>query len=169
MHVFYQMIGFGALISLGLSYWQKKKERILLWQMAANFIFAAHYYLLGAQSGALCSFFQILVLALFLLRDRYGWSRAATAIPVAAVFVAIAVITYETPVSLLPIFASLTALLPFFQSNRRVIQLSGVVSALAWLIYVISVRSYSGIITESLLTVITASSLWKKEERSLSE
>ena len=48
MNVFYQLIGFGALIAMGLSYWQKDKRTILLWQVAANLIFAIHYTLLHA-------------------------------------------------------------------------------------------------------------------------
>ena len=43
----------------------------------------------------------------------------------------IAVVTYETPVTVLPIVASLAALLPFFQSNKRVIQAAGIVSGLS--------------------------------------
>lgn len=76
--------------------------------------------------------------------------------------VLIAVVTYETPVTVLPIVASLASLLPFFQSNKRVIQAAGIVSGLSWLVYVIAVRSYSGMVTESVLTIITAASLLKK-------
>ena len=79
--------------------------------------------------------------------------------------VLIAVVTYETPVTVLPIVASLAALLPFFQSRRRVIQAAGIASGLSWLVYVIAVRSYSGMVTESVLTIITAASLLKKESR----
>ena len=32
MNVFCQLIGFGALIAMGLSYWQDDKRTILLWQ-----------------------------------------------------------------------------------------------------------------------------------------
>ena len=163
MNVFYQLIGFGALIAMGLSYWQKDKHTILLWQVAANLIFAIHYALLHARSGALCSFFQIIVLLLFLLQEKFDWSKLVTAIPIVAVFLLIAVVTYETPVTLLPIVASLAALLPFFQSNKRVIQAAGIVSGLSWLVYVIAVRSYSGMVTESVLTIITAASLLKKD------
>ncbi len=165
MNVFYQIVGFGALITMGLSYWQKDKRMILLWQVAANLIFAIHYTLLHARSGALCSFFQIVVLLLFLLQEKRGWSRLTVAAPIVAVFLLIAAVTYETPVSVLPIVASLAALLPFFQSNKRVIQAAGIVSGLSWLVYVIAVRSYSGMVTESVLTVITAASLLKKEPK----
>lgn len=79
--------------------------------------------------------------------------------------VLIAVVTYETPVTVLPIVASLASLLPFFQSIKRVIQAAGIVSGLSWLVYVIAVRSYSGMVTESVLTIITAASLLKKETR----
>ena len=155
MNVFYQLIGFGALIAMGLSYWQKDKRTILLWQVAANLIFAIHYALLHARSGALCSFFQIIVLLLFLLQEKFDWSKLITAIPIVAVFLLIAVVTYETPVTLLP----------FFRSNKRVIQAAGIVSGLSWLVYVIAVRSYSGMVTESVLTIITAASLLKKEPK----
>ncbi len=165
MNVFYQLIGFGALIAMGLSYWQKDKHTILLWQVAANLIFAIHYTLLHARSGALCSFFQIVVLLLFLLQEKFSWNRLVTAIPIVAVFLLIAVVTYKTPVTLLPIVASLAALLPFFQSNKRVIQAAGIVSGLSWLVYVIAVRSYSGMVTESVLTIITAASLLKREPK----
>ena len=144
MNIFYQLIGFGALIAMGLSYWQNDKRTILLWQVVANLIFAIHYTLLHACSGALCSFFQIVVLLLFLLQEKFNWSKLVTAIP---------------------IVASLAALLPFFQTRRRVIQMAGIASGLSWLVYVIVVRSYSGMVTESVLTIITAASLLKKETR----
>ena len=160
MNIFYQLIGFGALIAMGLSYWQNDKRTILLWQVVANL-----YTLLHARSGALCSFFQIVVLLLFLLQEKFNWSKLVTAIPIVAVFLLIAVVTYETPVTVLPIVASLAALLPFFQSRRRVIQVAGIASGLSWLVYVIAVRSYSGMVTESVLTIITAASLLKKETR----
>ena len=166
MNIFYQLIGFGALIAMGLSYWQNDKRTILLWQGGvANLIFAIHYTLLHARSGALCSFFQIVVLLLFLLQEKFNWSKLVTAIPIVAVFLLIAVVTYETPVTVLPIVASLAALLPFFQSRQRVIQVAGIASGLSWLVYVIAVRSYSGMVTESVLTIITAASLLKKETR----
>ena len=103
MNIFYQLIGFGALIAMGLSYWQNDKRTILLWQVVANLIFAIHYTLLHACSGALCSFFQIVVLLLFLLQEKFNWSKLVTAIPIVAVFLLIAVVTYETPVTVLPL------------------------------------------------------------------
>lgn len=165
MNIFYQLIGFGALIAMGLSYWQNDKRTILLWQVVANLIFAIHYTLLHARSGALCSFFQIVVLLLFLLQEKFNWSKlVTTAISRNTATMGIAV-TYETPVTALPIVASLAALLPFFQTRRRVIQAAGIVSGLSWLVYVIAVRSYSGMVTESVLTIITAASLLKKESK----
>ena len=74
---------------MGLSYWQDDKRTILLWQVVANLIFAIHYTLLHARSGALCSFFQIVVLLLFLLQEKFNWSKLVTAIPIVAVFLLI--------------------------------------------------------------------------------
>lgn len=166
MNWVYQIIGFGALLMLGLSYWQSEKRQIMLWQMAGNLLFAIHYFFLSARSGALCSLFQIIVLLLFTMRDRFGWKRSLIAFPILFIFGLIAAITYETPVTLLPILGSVLSLLPFFQSNRTVIQVAGVFSALAWLVYVISVHSYSGIVTESVLAILTFTSILKRSKAS---
>ena len=41
MNIFYQLIGFGALIAMGLSYWQNDKRTILLWQVVRHPLHAA--------------------------------------------------------------------------------------------------------------------------------
>ena len=155
MQLFYQLIGFGATAAVALSYWQRDKRRILLWQIAANVFFALHYFLIGAATGGASSLFQTVVLLLFFLRDRYRCPAAAVGVPVVIVFFGIGAATYESAVSLLPIAGSLLSLLPFFQSNRTVIRAAGLLSALVWLVYVIIVRSYSGMVTESFLAVST--------------
>ncbi len=55
MDVFYQLIGLGALAAMALSFYQKGKRQIMVWQMAAFACFILHYGLIGALSGALCN------------------------------------------------------------------------------------------------------------------
>ena len=51
MDVFYQLIGLGALAAMALSFYQKGKRQIMVWQMAAFACFILHYGLIGALSG----------------------------------------------------------------------------------------------------------------------
>ena len=73
MNVFYQLIGLGALAAMALSFYQKGKRQIMLWQMAAFACFILHYGLIGALSGSLCNVVQIISMLLFAARDRFHW------------------------------------------------------------------------------------------------
>ena len=163
--IIYQLIGFGALITLGLSFYQKDKKRIMFWQIAAFVIFCTHYALIGARSGALCNLVQIATLILFCLRDRYGWKKAYIAVPILLGYAVIAVVTYESPVSLLSVAASIIGMAPFFQSNKNVIRGAGIASDAVWLGYAIFVRSYSAIITNIVLIAVTFVSFFERHKK----
>ena len=49
MNVFYQLIGLGALAAMALSFYQKGKRQIMLWQMAAFACFILHYGLIDRK------------------------------------------------------------------------------------------------------------------------
>lgn len=159
MNILYQAIGFGALITLGLSFYQKDKKRIIFWQIAAFAFFFTHYTLIGAKSGAMCNLVQFFTVVLFYFRDKYNWNKLLTAIPIFAGYAAVAFLTYESPQSLVSIVASLIGMLPFFQSNKNVIRAAGIASDVVWFVYAIFVRSYSGLITNIVLIIMTAVSI----------
>lgn len=167
MYVFYQLIGLGALGAMALSFYQKGKRQIMIWQIAAFAFFILHYGLIGALSGALCNVVQITSMLLFAARDRFHWPVWAAAIPIFLCYAALAWYSYESPLALLPIIASIIGMLPFFQSNEVIIKIAAIVSDSLWLIYVIAVHSYSGILTNAMLIITTFFSLvvGKRRER----
>ena len=106
MDVFYQLIGLGALAAMALSFYQKGKRQIMVWQMAAFACFILHYGLIGALSGALCNVVQILSMLLFAARDRFHWPVLAAAIPIFLCYGVLGWYSYESPLALLPVIAS---------------------------------------------------------------
>lgn len=159
MDVFYQLIGLGALAAMALSFYQKGKRQIMVWQMAAFACFILHYGLIGALSGALCNVVQILSMLLFAARDRFHWPVLAAAIPIFLCYGVLGWYSYESPLALLPVIASLIGMLPFFQSKETVIKIAAMISDSLWLIYTLAVHSYSGALTNVLLIVTTFGSL----------
>ena len=159
MDVFYQLIGIGALAAMALSFYQKGKRQIMLWQIAAFAFFILHYALIGALSGALCNMVQIISMLLFAARDRFHWPVLAAAIPIFLCYGVLAWHSYESPLALLPVIASLIGMLPFFQSKETVIKIAAIISDSLWLIYTVSVHSYSGTLTNAFLIVSTLGSL----------
>ena len=106
MNVFYQLIGLGALAAMALSFYQKGKRQIMLWQMAAFACFILHYGLIGALSGSLCNVVQIISMLLFAARDRFHWPVLAAAIPIFLCYGVLGWYSYESPLALLPVIAS---------------------------------------------------------------
>lgn len=159
MDVFYQLIGLGALAAMALSFYQKGKRQIMVWQMAAFACFILHYALIGALSGSLCNVVQIVSMLLFTARDRFHWPVPAAAIPIFLCYGVLAWYSYESPLALLPVIASLIGMLPFFQSKETVIKIAAIISDSLWLIYTVSVHSYSGALTNAFLIVSTLGSL----------
>jgi len=164
MMVVYQLIGFVGTVIVSLSYWQRTKKRILLFQVCSSLFIALHYALLSAFSGAAANVVQVAMLLLFYAREKKNWKASAIIPPFLLLSAAIAYLTYESPITVLPILGLLAGMLPFFQSNRTVIKVCGIVSALLWLVYTVVVRSYSGILTEIIIVVSTFISLFQKKE-----
>lgn len=100
MNVFYQLIGLGALAAMALSFYQKGKRQIMLWQMAAFACFILHYGLIGALSGSLCNVVQIISMLLFAARDRFHWPVLAAAIPIFLCYGVLGWYSYESPLAL---------------------------------------------------------------------
>lgn len=96
---------------------------------------------------------------LFAARDRFHWPVLAAAIPIFLCYGVLGWYSYESPLALLPVIASLIGMLPFFQSKEAVIKIAAIISDSLWLIYTIAVHSYSGALTNVLLIVTTFGSL----------
>ena len=165
MNIFYQLIGLGALAAMALSFYQKGKRQIMLWQLAAFAFFILHYALIGALSGSLCNVVQIISMLLFAARDRFHWPVLAAAVPIFLCYGILAWHSYDSPLALLPVIASLIGMLPFFQSKETVIKIAAILSDSLWLIYTIAVHSYSGTLTNILLILTTAGSLFVGRKR----
>ena len=71
---------------------------------------------------------QIISMLLFAARDRFHWPVLAAAIPIFLCYGVLGWYSYESPLALLPVIASLIGMLPFFQSKEAVIKIAAIIS-----------------------------------------
>ena len=150
-----QMIGILAWIMLGLSYYRKDTNKILVFQIIGTLLYCVHYGLLGAWSGLfICAFETIFDFGYYKTdKDKYIYLAS---IPIRIIG---GMIGFSTLVDVLPITASLTDGYTLTK-KKKVVVVGAVISYTMWVIYDIFVMSYSGAITDGLIVLSNLSILF---------
>ena len=145
-----QLIGVIAYAILAFSYFKKKKKDILFIQIFSTIAFAIHYYLLGGVTATVCNLISLLIIIIIYIFEKNNRnSKKILVLSTIPLLVLIALFTYKNIFSIFPIIASSIVLISFIISNEDVIRISGIISALCWIIYAIIYKSYAGIIFEA--------------------
>ena len=143
-----QLIGFVAWLFLVFSYYRKKTNNILVFQIIGTLFYCLHYFLLGAYSGLfICAFETIFDYGYYKTdKDKYIY---IVSIPVRVVG---GLLTYKTYFDLLPIFASLIDGYSLTK-KRKIVVIGAFISYILWVIYDICVMSISGVITDGIIVL----------------
>ena len=157
--IYIQSIGLLAFCILVLSFYRKDTKTILTYQVTANFLYAVHYFLLGALTGAFVSAINMIRNIVF-IRTK----NKIFVLVFIILYLIITIIFYENIYSLAPMLAT-TCYLVFMPSGKKKYLLIGeIISASLWLLYSVFVLSYSGIITEFILIVSNSIQLKKNKD-----
>ena len=146
--IFIQIIGIGAWVMLGLSYYRKDTDRILVFQIIGTVLYCVHYGLLGAWSGLFICASEALFDFSYYKTDKDKYIYIAS-IPIRIIG---GLIGFSTYVDVLPIIASLVDGYSLTK-KKKIVVLGAVISYTLWIIYDISVMSYSGAVTAGILVL----------------
>ena len=149
-----QLVGLVALILLVISYYKENTNKILVVQIVSALLYCIHYYMLGAISGFMICFLEV-------LRD-YGYYKTDAdnyifliSIPI---YIFLGFYNYSTFIDLLPMFGSCVDGFALTK-HKRFLVVGSIIAYIIWLIYDINVKSYSGILTSSLVIITNISIL----------
>lgn len=149
-----QVIGFIAAALLLFSYQQRTHRRIVAMQFCSGLLFALQYFLLGAYEGMVGNIVGFSRSVAFCFR---GKSKFVDSIACPIVFAVLAgiggAITYESPVSLLPMTAMIISSFVMWNPKTQELRALTIPTSLMWLIYNIICGSYSGTATEILCLI----------------
>ena len=146
--VFVQIIGFIAWLLLGLSYYRKDTDHILVFQVISTILFCLHYYLLGAYSGLLICIYEVIRDYSYYKTDKDNYIFVGSAL----VYGVSAYITFTSLLDLFPYFASLMDGF-FLTKKRRIVVFGAIVTYTLWFIYDMYAMSYSGAITDGIIII----------------
>lgn len=158
-----QLIGILAFLILVLSFYKKNPKTILTYQIASNFAYTVHYFLLGALSGAFISFVGIFRNIAFInIKKR----KELLTIIVIIIYVVITLVFYEGIYSFLPLIANSSYLISMTHNKKKSLLIGALISSTCWMIYGVYVVSYACMITEFIMIISNSIQLIKLIKKS---
>ena len=159
-----QLIGIVAFILITVSYWFKKKLWFIIFQLCAYILYALHYFLLGGLAGTWCNLIGVIILFLLLYKEK-SKNKCYFLIPIILLlFVPGIIFFYDGLISLVPVVATLIPMIANWNKNMLIVKIGGIIGAISWLIYGISVLSYATILTNVIFVSSTLVSILYKRE-----
>lgn len=116
-----QIIGFFAILSFAISPQQKKKSRVLLFQLIASILYATQYFILGAYTAVATNIADMIKTIVFL-----NYSKDNKKIPIyyfiiySIIIIALGIFTINSLISSIPVIAALLFAYATWQSNMKV-------------------------------------------------
>ncbi len=155
MYVTAQVLG-GLSIAILLGYTIVKVDRktILICNVLINLLWAAHYFLLNAYTGGVCSSICATMVVVFFFKGRTKWlSRLYVPIFFVLIFVGFGVITWDGGFSVIPILGNVLVAAALWLDKEIVIKGIYTIVAVLWIVYNTAYFSYIGVIGQCLAFV----------------
>lgn len=162
-----QFIGFVAAAILLLSFQQRTHRRIVAMQACSGLLFAIQYLMIGAYAGMAGNLVGVIRSLVFMQRGKSKFADSIACPIVFAVIAAISgIITYEKPISLLPMAAMMISSFVMWSPKTQKLRALTMPTSAMWLVYNIIEKSYAGTATEifNLLSIIIALIRFRKKK-----
>lgn len=149
-----QAIGFIGVAFFIASYQIKSNRALFVCQLIGCVIFCIQFFILGAYTGAVSLIINIIRNLLLIKIKDWKWvSSKATMFVILAMLLAMTVYTWDGAISLLPLASVGATTIGYWTNNAQKIRLSQFIGSPCVLIYDILVRSWGGMLSESITLV----------------
>ena len=168
-----QSVGWVALICSAISFQQKKRVGILLWQATATLVSSIYLFLLGAYEGACLDLLGFVAKMTFSKGGKVlGVSLGVWRIVFLGAMLVAGILTWADIYSLLAILASCLSLLALSMKSPTKIRLISLLVGPCWIVYNLVYGAYPSILMEcialtSIIIAIVRYDIKKKKENEI--
>lgn len=146
-----QAIGFVGVAFFIASYQIKSNRALFLCQMIGCIIFCIQFFIMGAYTGAVSLIINIIRNLLLVKRKDWKWvDSRATMLVILALLTAMTIYTWDGIISLLPFIMVAVTTIGYWTNNAQKIRLSQFIGSPCVLIYDILIRSWGGVLNETI-------------------
>ncbi len=159
--IFIQVLGFAGMFIQIFSMQSKDYKKVIGMTITGELIFAVQLLLLGGITGAATNFAACVTNLIYYARIRKDKSTLPFQIIFSIVFVAIGILTWEGPISLLVIIAKLVSTVSYGIKDTKVIRRLKLVSMPLWLIYDCIHFSIGGVLNDLMIIISTVVAIFR--------
>ena len=171
-----QIIGLAAVATFLLSYQQKKRKSIIVFNVISRCLYILQYLLLGAFSGAVLDILGAISSVIAEKKDK-GFVKKFTlpvlvAMDTVIVIAGVAICIHnKSLLDLLPIAGVLLHTTAFWISDERIIRRVSLLGSPFWFVYNFASRAYGSAIGDvlTIVSIVTAMIKYRKKGTDLTE
>lgn len=163
MKITAQIIGIIAVIIFFMSYQQKKRNNIILWNATSRILYIVQYILLGAFEGAVLDILGTVSSVAAQNKDK-KIIKKHLAIWITAInllIIAVGLMLYENVFSLFPIVGVVLHTSAFWISDERIIRIVSFIGSPFWLVYNLVSLAYGSAIGDTLTMFSIAAAIYR--------
>lgn len=155
MLIYAQIVGLLAVASFLLSYQQKKRKNIIIWNSASRCLYIAQYIMLGAFEGAVLDILGTVSSVVAGKKDSKFVKKYLKLcfIAINLIIVAVGLLLYENVFSLFPIVGVVLQTSAFWITREKIIRRVSFIGAPFWLVYNLVSQAYGSAIGDVLTMV----------------
>ncbi len=160
-YIIAQIAGILGTSLIFVSFAARKRGHILLGKLTADVLWTIHYFLVGAYSGAALNILAIGRESIFYNKEKTWASSRFWLYLIFALTVGSCILTWEGPLSLLPMIGSCLAVVSYWCTNPLHIRLLALPAQILWLIYGVLHHTIPGIAGAGVALVSICIGLYK--------
>ena len=155
MYILSQVLVWIADVFYVLSMLNANKKGLVFYLMISDVLFASHYMCLGGWTGAATIFVDVVYLLIMYILEKKEKTKYNVVITVITMFITIglAILTWDTALSLLPMFSMLLYLAGMIFTNTVFVKLGSLLRNILNVVYMFILASYLGAGLEMCLTI----------------
>ena len=138
-----------------ISMLNKKKNGLVFYLIISDILFASHYLCLGGWTGAATIFVDVVYLAIIYVLEKKNKTKYNLHVTIAAMIITIilSILTWDTALSLLPMFSMLIYLITMIFTNVVIVKAGALIRNTLNVVYMIILASYFGAALEICLMI----------------
>ena len=145
-----QIVGLVGIVCSLLSFQQKERNRVMLFQMTASALFCIQLFMVGAITGGCVDSISFVRTAIFSQNDK-KWASSPIWLGVFVVaMIVTGIFTWEDAWSILPIIGSVLSTIALWMKKSSHIRIISLFVGPCWLIYNLIHGAYTGALNEVL-------------------
>ena len=149
-----QAIGFVGVAFFIASYQIKSNKALFLCQLMGCIVFCIQFFIMGAYTGAVSLIINIVRnLLLLKIKDWKLVGSKVTMFVILAMLLAMTIYTWDGAISLLPLISVAATTIGYWTNNAQKIRLSQFIGSPCVLLYDILIRSWGGVLNESITLI----------------